>query len=208
MSLDNAAENCDLPAYPGSSQWPAAINYMDSLAAVVACGGVNVADSSTCWAFDGSSWTPLPDSTEHHCFYNSQSMVVDQGWWVAGTLQIGNGGFGGCSIEFDDWTSEIFTGADWIPGPQHPTGSSAVYPCLAKAGVYIVPYNFIFFHTSSFFYPDFLSKISIPFLSVTLDTPPNRLIAIYSKDDFASPFPFFHIIFFPTAMIFPSPFTT
>ena len=126
--MEPGSEPCVLASYPGGSQWPAAANYIDSLAAVVACGGVDVADASRCWAFDGSSWTPLPRSNQPHCYFNSPNLQVDQGWWVAGTLQTGSGGFGGCSFE---WTSEVFTGEDWIQGPQHPTGVS-IYSCLVN----------------------------------------------------------------------------
>lgn len=97
---------------------------MESLGAVVACGGYDLADSSSCWAFDGTSWTPLPDSTQRHCWYDSLNLIVDRGMWVTGRLQDGDG----CS---DEWTSEIYMGDMWIPGPQHPAGYS-VYSCLAE----------------------------------------------------------------------------
>ena len=126
MSLENAAENCKLDDYPASIHLHAAVKYMDSLGAVVACGGENLDDSSKCFAFNGSSWTTLPDSPQHHCLYDSLTLVVPQGWWVAGALQY-NDGYGGCS---DEWASEIFTGEEWIEGPPHPTTYS-LYSCLA-----------------------------------------------------------------------------
>ena len=127
MSLDNTAENCRIEDYPDNIHYPAAVNYMESLGAVVACGGMELADSSRCWAFDGSSWTPLPDSTQRHCYADghSYSLIVDKGIWVTGTLQTGDYY---CS---DEWTSEIYTGESWIPGPQHPENSST-YSCLAE----------------------------------------------------------------------------
>ena len=86
MSLDNAEENCRIEDYPGSSGHPAAVNYMESLAAVVACGGENLADSASCWSFNGSSWTPLPDSTQRHCYDDFTNLIVDSGMWVTGRL--------------------------------------------------------------------------------------------------------------------------
>jgi len=128
VSLDNAVENCELPAYPGSSHYPAAVNYMESIGAVVACGGETLADSPKCFAYDGSSWTSLPDSTQQHC-YHSSNLIVDQGWWVAGWLQTDGGG---CRSE---WTSEVFNGEEWFQGPPHPTGQAPVYSedfCLVQ----------------------------------------------------------------------------
>ena len=87
---------------------------MEDPALVVACGGWILQESSKCFAFDGSSWTPIPDSTQRHCD-DSLSLVVEEGWWVVGSLQTGNGR---CSSE---WTSEIFNGDEWIQGPPHPT---------------------------------------------------------------------------------------
>lgn len=129
VSLDNAAENCELPAYPGPSQFPAAVNYMETIGAVVACGGEDLADSSKCFAYDGSTWTSLPDSTQQHCYFESYNLIVDQGWWVAGTLQTVDGS---CFIE---WTSEVFNGEEWFQGPPHPTGTST-------DGYYLVQLNF------------------------------------------------------------------
>ena len=123
MSLDNAAENCRLPDYPESIKHPAAVNYMESIGAVVACGGENLADASKCFAYDGSSWTPLPASTQKHCSYDSPNLMVDQGWLLTGRLQTDDG------ICSSVWTSEIFTGKEWIP--QHPAGHSS-YSCLVK----------------------------------------------------------------------------
>ena len=126
MSLADKVENCILPPYPGSSQRPAAVNYMDSLGSVVACGGGELADSSKCWAYNGSNWTPLPDSTQQHCTTDSPNAIVGQGWywWLTGELQSDSG----CSNE---WTSEIFIGDAWVPGPQHPNGLSRYY-CLVN----------------------------------------------------------------------------
>ena len=125
MSLENEEENCRIEDYPGPSQYPAAVNYMESLGAVVACGGYNLADSSSCWSCDGTSWTPLPDSTQRHCYKDSPNQIVDKGMWVTGRLQTGDYY---CS---DEWTSEIYTGETWILGPQHPEGYSE-HSCLAE----------------------------------------------------------------------------
>ena len=131
MSLDNAAENCQLEDYPGSSQYPAAVNYMESLGLVLACGGKDLADSSKCWAFDGSSWTSLPDSIHGHCYDDSPSLIVDQGWWVTGRLQIGDGSCSATKTTCGE-TGVIFTGEEWIKGPPHPIGYSRYYSCLAQ----------------------------------------------------------------------------
>ena len=97
---------------------------METIDAVVACGGRYLADAFKCWKFDGSVWTALPDSSQHHCYYDSVNTIVDEGWWVAG--RVGNGSF--CS---DDWVSDVFNGEEWIPGPQHPTGRSQ-QSCLVQ----------------------------------------------------------------------------
>ena len=89
---------------------------MDSLGAVVACGGETLADSSKCWAFDGSSWTSLTDSTQHHGNKDSLNLIVDSSLFVTGRLQNSEGS---C---VNEWTSEIFTGEKWQQGPAHPTG--------------------------------------------------------------------------------------
>ena len=109
-----------MPDYPGSSGNPAAVNYMESLGAVMAFGGEALADSFKCWAFDGSSWTSLPDSIQYHCMYNSPNVISAQGWWLAGWLQTEDGF---CSES--EWTSEIYTGEEWVDGPQQPIGFSA-----------------------------------------------------------------------------------
>ena len=85
----------------------------------MACGGAYLADASKCWTYDGSSWTALPDSTNPHCFFSAPNVISDQGWWVAGPHQDDDNS---CSLS--EWTSDIFTGEEWIPGPQHPTGFS------------------------------------------------------------------------------------
>ena len=89
----------------------------ETLCAVVACGGFNLADSSSCWAL-------LPDSTQRHCNDDSPTLIVDRGMWVTGRLQTNDDCYG-------EWTSEIYTGETWIPGPQHPAGLSSG-SCLAE----------------------------------------------------------------------------
>ena len=70
-----------------------------------------------------------------------------------------------------------------------------------KAGLYKVPCNLIFFPLHIFKILICFSKISIPFLSSLLDT------LSKSKDIIGKMilFPFFHVIFFHTAMLFPYP---
>ena len=82
MDLVGAGSNCRLPDYPTASNEPAAVNYIDDLGVVVACGGFDLADASKCWAFDGSSWTPLPDIDP--IYGSSPNLMVDSGWWVTG----------------------------------------------------------------------------------------------------------------------------
>ena len=60
MRLDGSGETCGLPSYPDSIRNNAAVDYMPATGKIVACGGNNLADSSTCYAFNGSDWEPLP----------------------------------------------------------------------------------------------------------------------------------------------------
>ena len=118
MSLENAEENCQLPNCP--SYFPISVDYMDSLGAVVACEGYwDEKPTNQCWAFDGSSWTPLPDTTQRHRNYSS-GVIVEEGLWISG-LQAHN----------TTWTSELFTGQEWIPGPEHP-GTVMTGHCLVQ----------------------------------------------------------------------------
>ena len=73
--------------------------------------------------------------------------------------------------------------------------------CLVTRG-YKVPYNLIFFPTPNILI--FFPKMSIPSLFSPLYSLPSSL-NIIRKMFPLSPFPFFHVIFFPKAMIFPSP---
>ena len=63
---------------------------MDSLGAVVACGRVDYnleVYSSECWAYDGSIWTSLPESTQQHFLDTPpNNLMVSEGWWVASPL--------------------------------------------------------------------------------------------------------------------------
>ena len=54
---------------------------------VVGCGGVNLADSTKCWSYNGSTWLSLPDSKQNHCAFDAPNLVVDQGWWVTGRVR-------------------------------------------------------------------------------------------------------------------------
>ena len=93
---------------------PAAVHYLESIGKVVACGGLALDDPTKCFAFDGASWSPLPDSTQNHCFIDTPNLSVGQGWWLSGLTQVDTEGL--CS---SDWTSEILTEEGWVPGPQH-----------------------------------------------------------------------------------------
>ena len=74
-----------------------------------------------------------------------------------------------------------------------------------KAGMYIVPYNLIFFPNPIFW--SFFSEISFLFTFFPLDILANSP-NIIEKVILIPLYFFFHVIFFPTAMIFPSPFHT
>ena len=121
MSLDGLTANCNLGNYP-SNYYPAAMSYYNGL--VIACGGEKLIDSNRCWKFNGSAWSTLPNSNQTHCWEDSSSLVVDEGLWITGRRQNIL-----CSSE---WSSEIFTGERWIPGPPHPTGSYSSFPCIAN----------------------------------------------------------------------------
>ena len=126
--MDGSSQNRVLPSFPGASHWPAAVNYMESLDAVVACGGHDLADSTKCWTFNGSIWSSLPDMSQSHCMYDSPSLNLKQGWWwVAGRALMEDG-----LCSYDVWTSELFKGDEWVPGPQHPDGSSTHYTCIVQ----------------------------------------------------------------------------
>ena len=127
MSLEGSSVNCELAPYPGPSQYPASAAYLEELGAVVACGGNRLEDSTSCWMFDGSTWTSLPDSNQQHCLVDTPSLMVDQGWWVTGQRQTGDHY---CSD--DEWTSEIYTGEDWVPGPGPPNDTYSTYACLVN----------------------------------------------------------------------------
>ena len=68
-------------------------------------------------------------------------------------------------------------------------------------GMYKFPHNLIFFPTPIFY---FFSKMSVPslFFSTWYSSQQPKY---YGKDYITSPFPFYHVIFFISAMSFPSP---
>ena len=110
MNLNDTRQNCALETYPGG--WAAAAAYQDG--GINACGGRNnQGDVHRCWRFNGSSWSPLPNSTDGLCSDFTYNIVVEKGWWVIGTP-------GSC--DFSKINSEIFTGDKWIPGPAFPEG--------------------------------------------------------------------------------------
>ena len=88
MSLDGSKENCDLPDYPASTNSPAAVTYING--EVLACGQKYLYESNKCYKFDGSSWSPLPNSGEGHCHFDSPSVAVSRGWWIIGRRQTGD----------------------------------------------------------------------------------------------------------------------
>ena len=82
-------------------------------------------DANKCWAFDGSNWYELPDSTLRHCFRDTQSLIAGQDLWVTGLQQTSD-----LHCSDDEWTSELFNGVEWVPGPAHPTGDYSWSPCI------------------------------------------------------------------------------
>ena len=127
MSLDGLTANCNLTNYPATSKRPAAISYYNG--SVIACGGNDFIDSNRCWKFNGSDWSTLPNSNQTYCYLDSSSLVVEEGLWITGRRQDGDYS---CS---NNWSSEIFTGESWIPGPPNPVGSFSIYPiypCIAN----------------------------------------------------------------------------
>ena len=127
MSLDGKSGNCELPDYPVRRNHPAALTYVAQHDVVAACGGRYLTDTDRCWIFDGSSWSPLPNSKQRHCWQDSPNLAVEQGWWITGPRQI-NEKYQ-CTNE---WTSEIFNGKEWIPGPPHPTGQYSHHGCAVN----------------------------------------------------------------------------
>ena len=124
VSLDGTTTNCDLEDYPANSNYPAAVTYNDG--EVLACGGRFLEDADRCWRFDGTTWSPLPSSNERHCYSDSPNILVNDGWWVTGSLQAGNRK---CS---SSPTSEVFTGKSWIPGPALPGDKYPWYSCVVN----------------------------------------------------------------------------
>ena len=123
VSLDGTTSNCDLPDYPAGLV-PAALAYNNG--EVLACGGYYQKDADRCWRFNGSTWSPLPNSNQKHCRLYSANVRVNAGWWVTGRLQIRTNG---CS---NSTTSEIFTGKNWIPGPALPENIFAKGSCVVN----------------------------------------------------------------------------
>ena len=127
MSLDNAAANCDLLRWNGPSHYPAVVNYMDSLGAVVACGGRHPSDADYCSAYDGSEWIRLSKSLQQHCNSGSNSLITDKGLWITGSLQDWNG----CLPL--QWTSTIFSGLKWMEGPLPPKSAGGSCPAMVNS---------------------------------------------------------------------------
>ena len=121
MSLDGTTANCDLEDYPDNIKKPAAVTYNNG--EVLACGGYGLENADRCWRFDGTVWSPLPNSGQKHCFADSPNLMVNEGWWITGT----NGSCYGSST-----TSEVLTEEAWLPGPGLPTGVYSPYACVVN----------------------------------------------------------------------------
>ena len=125
VSLDGTTGNCDLEDYPATSNRPAAVTYNNG--EVLACGGQDLVDADRCWRLDGSAWSSLPNSNQKHCLFDSQNVVMNDGWWVTGRLQTGDNL---CSIS--SVSSEVYTGTAWIPGPALPGDEYPSYSCVVN----------------------------------------------------------------------------
>ena len=93
----------------------------------MACGTHELEDADRCWRFNGSSWSPMPNSNQAHCRADTSNIMVNGSWWVIGKLQ---SGYDYCS---DTTTSEVFTEHNtWIPGPTFPGDEYPALPCLVN----------------------------------------------------------------------------
>ena len=124
MNLDSGDICENLPAYPGGDQ-PAFVTYFKG--SVLACGGINYADSNKCYTFDGSKWSEQFESLERHCWADTNTLVVPEGLWIIGRAQTGTGG---CNSVIT--AGEIWTGDKFIPGPSKPPGDNAIWACVAE----------------------------------------------------------------------------
>ena len=89
VSLDDKVDNCELTAtYLGNGR-PTALTFMNS--SLLACGGLSTDQWDKCYRFDGSSWSSISNSNQLHCKYDSQNLVVSEGWWNMGRLQLSDG---------------------------------------------------------------------------------------------------------------------
>jgi len=113
VSLDGTTANCELEDYPASNAYPGAVTYNNG--EVLACGGYKLVDSDRCWRFDGFAWSSLPNSNQKHCNFDSPNVFINDGWWVFSRPKEG---YASCSVS--TVSSEVFTGAAWIPGPALP----------------------------------------------------------------------------------------
>jgi len=126
VSLDGSMPNCQLPGYPATYNYASTLNYVPAIGQLWACGGYNMADANKCWAFDGSSWTPLPDSGQQHCwFFTPNTLVPERGWWITGRAQVADIA---CREEL---TSEVYSTAGWATGPTLPFDFSDMY-CVVQ----------------------------------------------------------------------------
>mgnify|MGYP001280772141 CR=1 FL=1 len=125
VSLDGTTGNCALEDYPATSNYPAAVTYNNG--EVLACGGYDLEDADRCWSFNGSAWSALPNSKQKHCYHDSPNVFVNNGWWITGLLQDGDGLCSGSSS-----TSEVYTGSNWKPGPALPGDEYPVDSCVVN----------------------------------------------------------------------------
>lgn len=116
VSLDGFGY-CSVANFPGGN--PAFVSYQQG--SVLACS----ASPHRCGSFDGKIWSRMPDMKQQHCNYDSFSLNIDQGWLITSTKTTDDG----CTNEA---VSEVFTGKEWVPGPNHPPNGEFLYTCVAN----------------------------------------------------------------------------
>ena len=62
-----------------------------------------------------------------HCCDDSHNVVTNDGWWVTGRKQTGDGS---CNSSWA--TSEVYTGTSWIRGPSLPESEFPKYSCVVN----------------------------------------------------------------------------
>ena len=121
VSLDGETPNCRIANFPPGN--PSSVTFQHGY--VLACSAFPQDDLNRCWRFGGSSWSPMPDMKQQHCHYDSHSLNIGQDWWITSRKNTDDG----CTNEV---ISEVFTGEEWVPGPNHPAYREFLYTCVTN----------------------------------------------------------------------------